>query len=97
MPIPVSQLDRPRKSLFEQALEFLTSAPDQAFTSWEIYAGLQGMDEPTAAMAFMVTDEDVRARMVKPVEQALKQLEKQGYAQSGVFQAQKYYSVRKKR
>lgn len=95
MPIDVSLLNSAARPLRERILAFLSSAPGQAFTVWEILKGVEGLDGTTAAMIALATlsEPEKRERLEQPYRDELDALEDGGLVRTGMVQFEKHYTV----
>lgn len=91
MPIPMSELNKATRPIEERVVEFLSSQAGQAFTAWEIFAAVEGLEDKMAALLFLIATPSQREEALAPFKQALKRLLEQRKVKSGKHNLEDYY------
>ena len=77
MPFTRKQVQRWSRPLDIQVLEYLDAQPEQGFSAFEVYCGIHGHDVLSVFFVERALAQANKARIEEPVEQCLRELEKE--------------------
>lgn len=93
MPISVELLEKAQRPLRDRVLEFLKQNPEQAYSVVEVYGGVEGQDSSTTAIFLLVFNAHERARVLRPIEEALQALVRENLVRAALHQSTMYYAA----
>lgn len=91
MPVSVKDLQSAARPLAERLVEILRADPEKAFDIIDLFALSNGFDPRTAAMLFLISNDEQRKQALMNYEVALRELVEKGTVNKLEYRAQPHY------